>query len=188
MTKRGKGSNRTLLIVLALLVLAGISVFLYTQRSDKHSYSDKSLIETDTTDITGWQVTTPGSLSKTYTINRNGNGWTLQTADGKSLQPRPDYIRRCLKHLQYFKPSALAGVSPKDWKKFRVNDSGTVLHIIVKPATKKPKDIILGDLVFVNSNKASYYVRRKDETETYTVDLYLDGSLKASVQDMTSGK
>lgn len=188
MSKRSLSSTRALVIVLLVLVGAGIAIYLHTQKYDSPSFGDKSLVQADTTDITGWQINTPGDSSRTYSISRNGNGWILTTLAGQKYAPRADYIRRSLKHLQYFRPSGLASVSKKDWHKFGVDDSGTVLHIVRRVPAAQVSDIIIGKLTFVNANKASYYVRQKNRTDTYTVDLYLDGSLKATVNDMTGRK
>jgi hypothetical protein len=186
--KRSTASTSALMIVLLVLIGAGIAIYLHYQKYDSPSFSDKSLVQADTTDITGWQINTPGDSSRTYTINRKDNGWLLTTAAGAKYSPRADYIRRSLKHLQYFRPSALASVSKNDWHAFGVDDSGTVLHIISRTPGTKASDVIIGKLTFVNANKASYYVRQKGATDTYTVDLYLDGSLKATVNDMTGRK
>lgn len=185
---RSKTSNRSLIIVLLLLIVAGALIYKYTEREDKPSFNDQSLIGMDTADINGWRITTAHDSSRSYTILRQDNGWILKTLTGRTLQPRTDYIRRCLKHLEYFKPSALASVTQKDWRKFGVDDSGTVLHLITKNSNKPNTDIVIGNLSFLNANKANYYVRQKDRTDVYTVDLYLDGSLKATITDMTGSK
>ncbi|MDQ3072630.1 MAG: DUF4340 domain-containing protein [Bacteroidota bacterium] len=178
--------NRRLMMLLLTLFISGAIVIIYIiSYAQKHEEIKQevvleSLLPIDTSKVSGWRVIHEEDSTKNVTVVRSSSGWKVALPSGKSVEASPDLIRRSLLHMALMKPNSLETNKKEKWEELGVHEKGA--RLIVFEGGRESAAIYLGEMFFLNDVKANHYVRLPQDNNVYTVDLYLDGSLRAPLE------
>jgi hypothetical protein len=170
-------SNRNLIIILSVL----LGIFLISKLSNRRgerNFKDV-LVELDTTKIDRILLHNVQDDQSLLEIKRQNGHWTAKKEE-LEVAAQANTVNSLLNTLQLIKSKRLVSKSEAKWVDYEV-DSEKGTRVEVYSGNKKLDDFMVGRFNFNQQTRsATSYIRKTDETDTYSVDGFLSMSFNQS--------
>jgi len=166
-----KKSNKTLLIIFAILLIAVILIF-NTESTKKERSFRKSLVEIDTNAITSISIfpkSKPGSEVK---LLKENDVWKVSDEQFRSYSVPNSKINNLFNELSRIKPKRVAARSKSKWTEYQVDSAAT--RVVAYESGSEVLNLIIGKFAFQQPRSMSTFVRLMGENDVYEVDGFLD--------------
>ncbi len=178
----GKFNNRTLLLVLLVLVsLFVISRFTSLKKPDRTLHTN--LVQIDTSRVSSILLYPEVENGAELEFTRTDGSWTV-AREAVSAPANKDALNNILSEIQALKAEQLVAISEDRWADYMVEDSSGT-RVLVKEGSKVTLDLIVGRFHYQpppqnqyspygqNRGTGKTYVRLSGEKEVYSVNGFL---------------
>jgi hypothetical protein len=177
-----KLSSKHLLVLFLVLLLI---VFLIRYVPGRKDTMRSTFFTEETENLKSIRILAHGDTSRAFLLLRDDDTWFVSSA-AMYAEADPDMMLRILKDIKKLRPAALLSRSSEKWSEYGVDSSAFLIQLDFN--TGVSFEILLGNLFFKNGRMAGHYVRIPGEKEVYSVDAYLEGSLKSQATDLRNKK
>lgn len=180
-----KLSTTTLLI--SFFVLLGIVALIkyYNAQKGEGTFETR-LIHIDSSGLKKLEILPSFKQEDQFSLVKEDDGWYVKY-NGKKVQADPDKIEKTLQDLfNRLEASSLVSTNKDDWEKYEVDSSGTLIRLYQDE--NATDELVIGKLTFQSRRIATHYVRKLGKNKVYTVEAYLQASLKSPVKDWINKK
>jgi hypothetical protein len=169
-------------LIIILIILLGIIIIvkIIKERNSLGNLKTEFFMF-DSGSITSFVIYPKMNKDLKYSIDYKNDRWGINNPALQHADVDPQLLDRAIKEFFKLKPSRFVTDSKKDWGKYGVDSSGTLLEIIMDNGLKY--SIILGNLTFQNDQYINTYVRLPEEKDVYTAEAYFEGSFRGIVND-----
>jgi len=165
-----KNTNRTLVIVFVILLVAVAANFIIRNIKGERTFRD-DIIEYKAEDISKILIQTQGSESKTE-LYREDTVWKLRAGD-RNYAADQELARGIAEELAFITPDRLVANKKDLWGDYDVTDTSGIKLTIYGPRKEKT-GLIIGRFSYnQNTRKPSTFLRLEGENEVFAVEGYL---------------
>ncbi len=171
-------SNKTLLIIFLLLLIAFAASELFDRRTTRSF--DRELIALDTSEVTEIKIF-PKNQGPAMVLSKASDGWRVLSGD-VSATAAPNVVKSLLGELVSIKPRRIVSKDRDKFPEYGVSlEEGT--RVEVRSGSRKEADFVIGRFNFNQQTRQPLsYVRRFDEEDTYVVEGFLGLSFDQSFE------
>ncbi len=182
---------KTLVVILAVLIIAVIAVYLSDSRKGERSFRSR-MVDADTSRITSIVIYPKADKENAIELERASGGWKV--ISGTNMFHADEMmVRNMLTILAGMKPQRLAATEKSRWGEFDVTDS-LATRVKLYTGKKLATHLYVGRFSYQppkNQNPYNYgqqgtmstFVRLADEKSVYSVEGFLGMSFGRSVND-----
>lgn len=182
-----KIKNRNLFILFLVLV-AGVTVLLISERKSGERNFKSRLVQFDTTAVKGIYITPRAQNSRTITLEKVNGDWVVVN-NQKDYKANTGRVKELLQTLLELSPKSLTATKKERWAQYEVTDSLGTRVVVRDNKGKELADVIIGKFEYQASRQQQNamqmrgrqpqgamqtHVRNADEKDVYLVDGFLN--------------
>ena len=175
-----KISNKTLLIIFAILVIIAIAVYLYDSHKGERTFKSE-LFRVDSASVTAITIYKKGAGKDFIKLVKAGNAWDIQVGN-KHYPADTSMLKNMLHALTKITPERVAGSDKESWKEFEMTDSLST-RVVVEQGSNVVADFRVGRLSFSQGRnrqsnngygmEVKSHIRVPGDDDVYVVDGFL---------------
>lgn len=142
-------------------------------------------VNIDTTAVTSISIKDEGT---TFSIQKEGSDWKINTADDKIYTAQASKVKSALTELMNLKAARVASRKEEKWADFQVDSSG--LNVQVFEGDKNSLDLIIGRFGVKNMQARQFqtYVRLSEQPEVFVCENFFGASFPSKVEDFRDNR
>ena len=176
-----KITNKSLLIIFAILAIVVVIVLVYDQHKGERSFKNE-LFKVDSSAVTSVTIYSKGSGKDFVKLAKSGKEWEVLN-QGKRYPADSGSIKNMLQSLAHITAERVAGTEKSDWKTFEITDSLST-RVVVEEGKIVSADFRVGKISFSQDRSMQGYggqrnmqvkshIRVPDDERIYVVDGFL---------------
>jgi len=166
-----KNSNKTLWIVLVVLIIAVALIFSSESTKNERSFK-KDLVSVDTAKVTEISLFPKSQHGKEVKLFKVDKTWKVNADNGKQYLVPQSKVENLFDQLLRIKPERVAARSKDKWKEYKIDSTST--RVQVSEGNDKVLDLIIGKFSYQQPRSMSTYVKLANDNDVYEVDGFLD--------------
>jgi hypothetical protein len=176
-----KFSNKSLLIIFAILAILAIIVFVHDSKKGERTFKSE-LFTVDSAAVTSITVYPKGNGNDILKLAKAGKEWDI-ISKNKKYPADSLIIRNLLRTLAHITPERVAGTDKTSWKQFEISDSSS-FRVVVEQGGNITADFRVGKVSFSQDKSSQNFrgnrnmevkshIRVAGDDRVYVVDGFL---------------
>ena len=176
-----KFSNKSLLIIFAILAILAVIVFVHDSKKGERTFKSE-LFSIDSSAVTSITIYPKGNGNDILKLSKSGKEWEVLIKN-KHYPADSIVIKNILYALAHITPERVAGTDKTSWKQFEISDSSS-FRVVVEQGKNITADFRVGKVSFSqardrqnfrgNGNmEVKSHIRVAGDDRVYVVDGFL---------------
>lgn len=174
-------SNKTLVIVFVVLLVAAGIYFLAGGKGEDRTFTSHLAAEIDTAAVDEILLYPASEQHSEVRLFKEDGGWKVNLDSEQTTAVDQKKINIIFETLEALRPRRLVARSEEHWAKYDVDDTGTRVKVLEDGDITA--DVVIGRFQFQQPRTMLSYVRLQDDATVYEVEGYLDAVFNRGVNN-----